>query len=86
MKRQFGLSAFILVQFVGAIGMFMLFYALFDPTISGFFETAIEEGGAARSQGAQWVKQAWTFGPALVLTMLSMHLLSRAVFESRGGV
>jgi len=84
-RRQFGLAAFILFQFVGGIVLFMLFWTLLNDFAVNFFEIAIQEGGEARSQGAEWVEYTWTFAPAIVLTMLSLKVISRAVFESRGG-
>jgi heme/copper-type cytochrome/quinol oxidase subunit 2 len=84
--RRFDLAAFLLFQLVGGVALFMLFWVMFDATVSGFFETAITEGSAERAQGATWLEYAWTFGPAIVLTMLALKVLSRAVFESQGGV
>lgn len=85
-RRRFDLAAFLLFQFVGGVALFMLFWTMFDATVSGFFETAIAEGAADRTQGATWMRYTWTFAPAVLLTLLSMRVLSRAVFESKGGV
>jgi heme/copper-type cytochrome/quinol oxidase subunit 2 len=85
-RRRFDLAGFIIFNFLGGLILFMLFWTLLDSFAVEFFEIAITEGGQARSQGAEYLEYAWTFAPALVLTMLSMKLISRAVFESRGGV
>jgi heme/copper-type cytochrome/quinol oxidase subunit 2 len=84
-ERRFDLAGYIIFNFLGGLILFMLFWTLLDSFAVEFFEIAIREGGAARSQGATYLQYAWTFAPALVLTILSLDLISRAVFESRGG-
>lgn len=85
MRRRFDLAGFLLFKFVGGIVAFMLFWVLLNEFAVDFFQFGIDNGGSDLSQGATWARYGWTFGPALMLTMVSMHLLSRAVFESRGG-
>lgn len=85
MRRQFDLAGYILFNFIGGVALFMLFWALLNDFAVEFFEIAINQGGQARSQGATWMQYTWTFAPAIILTMLSLKLISRAVFESRGG-
>jgi hypothetical protein len=85
-RRRFDLAAFLLFQFVGGVALFMLFWVMFDATVGGWYDVAIQQGAADRQQGARWMSYTWTFAPALLLTMLSLRVISRAVFESKGGV
>lgn len=84
-RRRYDLAAYILFQFIGGILIFMLFWTLMNEITVGFYDLAIAEGGADRVQGAEWLRYTWTFAPAIMLTMVALNLISRAVFESRGG-
>jgi heme/copper-type cytochrome/quinol oxidase subunit 4 len=84
-RRRFDLAAYILFNFIGGIALFMLFWVMFDAIATDFYAQGVAEGGDLQ-QGAEWMRYTWTFAPAIILTMLSLRVISRAVFESRGGV
>lgn len=86
MRRRFDLAGFLLFKFIGGIVIFMLFWLMMNEFALQFFDQAIANGGTDRAQGAEYLRFAWTFGPALMLTIVSLGLLNRAVFESKGGV
>jgi len=86
MRRQYDLSAFFLIVMVGGLTLFALIYGLLDETAVGFFETAVNEGGADRQQGAGYIESLWNFLPVIAIVIAATALIQQAIFESRGGV
>ncbi|MEF8939626.1 MAG: hypothetical protein V5A22_07245 [Salinivenus sp.] len=83
--RRFDLAAFFLAKFVGGLLMFAVYWALLDAVALDMLEVAVNADNAQRARGATYAKTIWTFLPAVGLTVASVSLISRAVFESRGG-
>jgi hypothetical protein len=86
--RRHSLAAGIL-KFVVSLAFFGMLYLIFNDFFPGFFDgslVSVGTGGSpivAELQG--YVQSAWVYLPAIVLFMLSLRLVARAAFESRGG-
>jgi len=82
-----GLAAGIM-RFILVGGLFALIYGVLDMFISdlvgGGLGLAANSAKVGTLQG--YMSAGWVALPAIVLFILSIRLVARAVFESRGGV
>jgi hypothetical protein len=81
-----GLAAGIM-RFILVGGLFALMYGVLDRFISDLIDGGLglpaNSGQVATLQG--YMTSAWVALPAIVVFILSIRLVARAVFESRGG-
>lgn len=83
--RQFDLSAAILIIMVLTLAVFAMLWGVLDGPATVLTDRGTNATSADVQQGATWISLAWTYAPAAVLVAASMRLISRALFESRGG-
>jgi len=82
--------AFGIFRVIVALAFFALMYAVFNQFMTGFFDGSLVGLGTAGSseigelQG--YLADAWIYLPVFALFALSLRVIARAAFESRGGV
>lgn len=80
--------AFGVFEMLGGLAFFVLIYGVLDLVA----ERLLLEGLGLDPQGSKliettgYIESVWTLLPVIVLFLLGLRLLSRAAFESRGGV
>lgn len=84
--RNRGLASALLIVMLGGLVLFGLGWAVLDPHAEALFADGVNDDGQYVSQGAIWLRTVWRFGPFVLLTALSVYIVQRGVFESRGGV
>lgn len=75
-------------RMVAGIAFFALLYGSLNLFVPGLFDGSIgfSPQGEQLSQTHGYVELAWINLPFIALVILAVGLLSRAAFESRGGV
>jgi branched-subunit amino acid permease len=73
---------------LAGIAFFALLYGALNLFVPDLFNGSIglQAQGEQLSQTQGYVQLAWIYLPFIALVVLSIGLLSRAAFESRGGV
>jgi len=78
--------AFGLLKFVASILFAGMLVGVFLDPVATLFALEIEQPSSELAQTQQWFGAFWTFAPFFFLVIIAVRLLSRASFESRGGV
>jgi hypothetical protein len=77
-----------ILRFIGAFALFVMLYGIFDTFVPDFFTSGqypqAESSQLATTQG--YFEFLWQGLPFIFVVMLGIFLLSRAAFESRGGI
>jgi len=75
-------------RMLAGIAFFALLYGSLNLFVPDLFNGSIglQAQGEQLSQTQGYVELAWIYLPFIALVVLSIGLLSRAAFESRGGV
>jgi hypothetical protein len=75
-------------RMLAGIAFFALLYGSLNLFVPDLFSGSIgiQAQGQRLSQTQNYVRLAWVYLPFIALSVLSIGLLSRAAFESRGGV
>jgi hypothetical protein len=79
--------AFGVLEMFAALGFFILIYGVLNIFVGELFSglgLAAQSSELSRTQS--YIESVWTLLPFVALLIVALRLLSRAAFESRGGV
>lgn len=79
--------AFGILKFIASLALFAMLYGVLDLAVDPLFgDLGLSASGSQLTQTQGFIETTWDVLPFLALLMIAIFLISRAAFESRGGV
>jgi hypothetical protein len=79
--------AFGILKFIAGLALFGMLYGVLDLAVDPLFgDLGLSATGSQLTQTQGFIETTWDVLPFLVLLIVAVFLISRAAFESRGGV
>jgi hypothetical protein len=79
--------AFGVLEMFATIALFVLLYGILDVVATALFtDVGLQAEGTELSQTQNQMESIWTLLPLAAVFIISLRLIVRAAFESRGGV